>query len=150
MEITAACKKHNQPHITERAKDITIGAIGDLLNGGYDLALIRSVALNLALEYDDVRGYSKLMQLRMRVRAEQDQINLDAHKRQKLAERSPFPMATLEDVRRLDPRRTQAEAITEAERILFARTAYSPVAAVPVEGNHGDEPTHLSNGRRHA
>jgi hypothetical protein len=87
VEIATACKRHNQPHIPEGAKDILLGAIGDLLNTGYDLALIRTTSLNAALDYDGIRGYSKLLQLRMRVRAAQTQVNLEDHERRKREER---------------------------------------------------------------
>lgn len=124
IEVADACRRHNQPHITEKAKDIMLGAIGDLLNGGSDLAVIRRVALDAALDYDDVRGYSKLMQLRMRVRAAETEIAMDEHTKQKAAERSPFPLATMADVKRLDPRRrTQQDAIHDAELALYPRPA---------------------------
>lgn len=101
IEVTAACKKHNQPHITEKAKDIFLGAVGDLLNGGYDLALIRTTALNAALEYDGIRGYSKLSQLRMRVRAAQTKADLDAHTLQRAEESRDASVATAADARRI-------------------------------------------------
>lgn len=146
VDVADACKRHNQPHITEKAKDIFLGAIGDLLNGGYDLALIRSVALTAALEYDDIRGYSKLSQLRMRVRAAADLIELDRHTKQKKAEKTPFPLATMADVKRLDPRRPlderQDAAIDGAERALGFRS----LPPSPTGGNRGD--SILSNGRR--
>lgn len=123
VEIATACKRHNQPHIPEGAKDILLGAIGDLLNTGYELELIRRTALNAALDYDGIRGYSKLLQLRMRVRAAQTERDIDAHKLQKRAEETPFPMATMADVKRLDPRRPIAErqdgAVRDAERALY-------------------------------
>lgn len=86
VEVTSAAKRHNQPHITEKAKDILLGAIGDLLNDGYPLGLIRTTALNLALDYDDLRGYSKLMHLRGRVRAAAVAAELEAHERRKREE----------------------------------------------------------------
>lgn len=73
-DLALAAGRHNQPPIPERAKDILVSAIGSLLNGGYPLELIRRVAISTCLEYDDVRGYSKLTQLRLRVRAEMQRI----------------------------------------------------------------------------
>ncbi len=90
-EVALTVRNRNLPHIPERAKDIFLAAAGDLLQGGYDLALVRKVAIDAALDYDDVRGYSKLTQLRLRVRAEQNRLNLEEHHAHRRAEETPFP-----------------------------------------------------------
>lgn len=101
--IANTVRAHNQPPLDERLKSILVTAIGSLLKGGYDVELIQRVASAVALDYSDMRGYSRLLQLRMRVRAEQSQIDLAEHVRRKHdeREREPFDPRALEEVRRL-------------------------------------------------
>lgn len=85
-ELADAVSRRNLPPIPERAKDIFISAVGHLLNGGYSFELIRETAIAAALEYTDVRGYSKLTQIRLRVRAEATKAQVEEHTQQKIAE----------------------------------------------------------------
>jgi hypothetical protein len=117
-ELANAVRAHDWPALDERLKSILVTAIGSLLKGGYDLALIQSTAIAAALDYTDSRGYSRLLQLRLRVRAAQSQIDLDAHERRKHDEREAEP---------LDPR-----ALKEVRRLRAAFRGMSPLAEPPV------------------
>ena len=127
--ISDAARRHNQPPLQDSGFKIIAPLVGHLLNGGYDLALIKRVAVAATLDYDEIRRYSKLFQLRMRVRAEQSRLDLKAHNERLEIERAEIrnsqTLATLADVKRLDPRRPLDErqdvAIDGAERALGFR-----------------------------
>lgn len=85
-EVAATVSRHHLPAIPEVTKQVFLSAALSLLQGGYSLDLIRRVAIATALEYSDIRGYSKLMQLRLRVRAEQAKIDDAEHQRIKAEE----------------------------------------------------------------
>lgn len=91
-DIAEACTKHNTPQLDRGLKNMVAAAIGDLLKGGYDLDLIRHVAVETALNYDEVRRHQRLTQLRKRVRAVQSERDLDEHSRRKLAGRYEVPV----------------------------------------------------------
>jgi len=79
--IADAARHHNQPPLQDSGYKIIAPLVGHLLNGGYDLALIKRVAVAATLEYDELRRYSKLFQLRMRVRVAQSVIETTEHER---------------------------------------------------------------------
>ena len=83
-EVAAAVARHHLPAIPEIPhKQVFLSGCLSLLQGGYSPDLVRTVAIATALEYTDVRGHSRLMQIRLRVRAEQAKIDQAEHARKK-------------------------------------------------------------------
>ena len=90
-QLADTAKRRSLPRIPEGLKDILVSAIGDLLAGGYDFEMVRTVAVAALLDYTDVRRYSHLSQLRMRVRAAQSAHDLEEHKRIRREESQAYP-----------------------------------------------------------
>lgn len=60
--------------------------IGHLLRGGWDESEVGATAVGLALQWDETRGFSKLLHLTQRQRAKTAQQEIEAHETRKREE----------------------------------------------------------------
>lgn len=82
-DIALALKRHSYPSLDGGAKSIVASQIGDLLRGGWALDEVRATAIEVALEWDQLRGFSKLLHLSQRQRAKSADAEREEHEKRK-------------------------------------------------------------------
>ena len=90
--LAESLRRHGYPTIDVRAKNIVASQVGDLLRGGWPAESITATAIELGLQHEPTRGYSKLLHLAERQRRKTIDEGDREHERRKLEEAASEPV----------------------------------------------------------
>lgn len=153
--VAQALTRHSYPSLDTGLKSIVAAQLRDLIAGGYDLEIIKRLAISQALQYDDKRGHNRMLHLAAHVRTETESARIAEHmarKRDEAIAAPAVPTTRAELIAQADEMDARGEESWMLRRILAKRSTKvqcPACSAVYFSPGDGSRSICASSGRDH-